>query len=738
MPNNHPNALPIGTQIQEYRIERVLGVGGFGITYLVMDINLDRQFVIKEFFPAAIAVRHRTIVNPQTNLHKKAFQLYVDHFLLEAQNLAKFDHPNIVKVSRFFSANNTAYFVMEYAEGESLQDYLDSIRDPLDEDAVLKIFHPILDALKVVHAQKLLHRDIKPGNILLVRGGEPLLIDFGAAREAIGLDSHSIDAVLTPGFAPAEQYETRSTRQGPWTDLYSVAATMYYCITGRVPVPASDRTSASIYKEPDPLIPIRKFTRDRFCEGSLSVIEQSLKVKYTDRPQTVDEFLRILGGPEQKTIPPTGPSTGPPSGPSDTTEEDARKLLVSSKIKGGDKHFKAGKYALAKKEYQLALGKAKGAEQGKIKKKIAECDRLSDAERSRKFSDAEGARMLFVLSKMKKGDTHFKVGNYALAKKEYQLALDKAKEAERGVIAKKISECDRLSDNQGDQRRLVISRMKDGDRYLSAGKYALAKKQYELAYRIAKNVERGVIRQKIAECVRLSDAEAHRKLFVRSRIIDGDQLLSAGKFALARKQYQLALAEANDAERGALNQSILKTNKHPISVLWLWMCITIVGMALLLWFDRDRSITWLWWVIGIWQFILLANWEIARDRRAGILGIVISVVAISVFWWLATSDLSTDFRLIIVSVTPAAMLWIITSKTPTAGLWCRMLITVAGMALLLWLDSDRSMTWLWWVIGVWQFVLLMSWAAKVESKKKISARLWGIILFAIAVSVFWW
>ena len=213
--NEQPlNALPRGHRLQEYELVRVLGMGGFGMTYLGFDHHLDKAVAIKEYLPSDIATRTADhSVAPQASEFRGDFQWGLERFLDEARTLARFDHRHIVKVYRFFEAHGTAYIVMEYAEGETLSAYLER-KGTLSEAELKGILYPLLDGLAVVHGADFLHRDIKPGNIVLRdTDGSPVLLDFGSARQAIGAKSRSVTSIVTPGYAPIEQYSSRG-RQG--------------------------------------------------------------------------------------------------------------------------------------------------------------------------------------------------------------------------------------------------------------------------------------------------------------------------------------------------------------------------------------------------------------------------------------------------------------------------------------------------------------------------------------------
>ena len=282
------NALPRGHRLQEYELVRVLGFGGFGMTYLGFDHNLDKAVAIKEYLPSDIATR--TVdhsVAPQASDFRGDFQWGLERFLDEARTLARFDHRHIIKVHRFFEAHGTAYIVMEYAEGETLSAYLER-KGTLKEAELKGILYPLLDGLEVVHGADFLHRDIKPGNIVLRdTDGSPVLLDFGAARQAIGAKSRSVTSIVTPGYAPIEQYSSRGD-QGPWTDIYALGGMCYRALTGQVPDDATDRVRN------DPLIPVAERCAGQASREFLSAIDMALSVDEGDRPQSIAAWRAAL------------------------------------------------------------------------------------------------------------------------------------------------------------------------------------------------------------------------------------------------------------------------------------------------------------------------------------------------------------------------------------------------------------------------------------------------------------
>lgn len=278
---HHRLALPQGTRIQDFEFHRVLGQGGFGITYLGWNMALDIPVAIKEYLPSDLATREYDLsVVPQSSQAASDFEWGLGRFIDEARILARFHHPNIVRVHHFFQAHSTAYIVMEYAEGETLSAFLER-KGTLTEAELKAILYPLLDGLEVVHRADFLHRDIKPGNIIIRdEDNSPVLLDFGSARQAIGTRSRSVMSIITPGYAPIEQYSSRGD-QGPWTDIYALGGVCYRALTGEVPEDATERVRN------DPLIPVSERCVGQASVGFLSAIDWALQVDEGDRPQSV-------------------------------------------------------------------------------------------------------------------------------------------------------------------------------------------------------------------------------------------------------------------------------------------------------------------------------------------------------------------------------------------------------------------------------------------------------------------
>jgi len=279
-------ALAPGQAVLEYRIEKMLGGGGFGITYLAQDINLQLPVAIKEYFPGELAVRAADLsVHVRSGENRGQFQWGLERFLDEARALASFRHPNIVRVLRYFKENGTAYIVMEYESGDPLKRWL-AKQPALDQQALLKIIYPLMDGLESVHKVNFLHRDIKPDNIYIRADGTPVLLDFGAARRLTG--NQDMTNIVSPGFAPFEQYHSKG-HQGPWTDVYSLGAVMYWMTTGHKPMESASRVR-------EDTMPKAADTASAVVFGAplLRAIDWAMTPNETQRPQDVAALRQAL------------------------------------------------------------------------------------------------------------------------------------------------------------------------------------------------------------------------------------------------------------------------------------------------------------------------------------------------------------------------------------------------------------------------------------------------------------
>jgi serine/threonine protein kinase len=284
MPAPHfRNALAMQSMLQEYRIEQVLGAGGFGITYRARDTNLDKDVAIKEYLPGELAMRAPDgQVVAQATQHEAGYKWGLERFLGEARTLGKFSHPNIVRVLRYFEANATAYVVMDYEKGDPLKTVLQL--DPQPPEAKVKAWlAPLLEGLAAVHAVGFLHRDIKPDNIFIRADGKPVLIDFGAARQAMGGETKSLTSILTPGYAPLEQYSGEG-KQGPWTDLYAMGGVLYRAVVDKNPPDAVSRVRG------DSLASGLAGAKGKYSDTFLRAIEWALALDEKQRPQSVAQW----------------------------------------------------------------------------------------------------------------------------------------------------------------------------------------------------------------------------------------------------------------------------------------------------------------------------------------------------------------------------------------------------------------------------------------------------------------
>lgn len=314
-------ALPPGRTVGRYEVLEVLGQGGFGITYRVRDTQLDREVALKEYLPPALAIRQDgASVLPRSTEVANDFSWGRERFVAEGRTLAKLhDAPSIVKVFDFVETNGTSYMVMELVQGGTLEDRVRS-RGPLSPAEVDALLAPLLEGLEQVHDTGYLHRDIKPGNILLNEAGSPTLIDFGAARLAVAGRSSTMTAIFTPGYAAPEQFATG--KQGPWTDIYGLAATLHHAITGEAPPSAFDRLLDDTY------LPLAERGLAGFPAALLSGIDAGLTVRFEDRPETIAAWRPLLGASPidpnvtlvmpQPVVPPAPPTMPtPPTPPSE-------------------------------------------------------------------------------------------------------------------------------------------------------------------------------------------------------------------------------------------------------------------------------------------------------------------------------------------------------------------------------------------------------------------------------------
>ena len=321
--------LPVNTVLDgSYRIARVVGSGGFGITYEAEDINLGTMVAIKEYYPFDFGDRDRTMsVRPKSDRHKQTFEWGRSNFLQEARTLARFEHPSIVRVTRVFEANSTAYMVMRFEQGQSFEEWLRDLGRPPTQEELDFVIAPLLDALQMMHAANFLHRDIAPDNIIIRTDGTPVLLDFGAARRAVAEMSRSLTGIVKAGYSPHEQYTSDGRLQGPWSDLYAFGGTLYRAVTGKAP------EEATLRFDEDHMAPAAQAAKGRYRRDFLGAIDTCLKVRHSERPRTVAQLRPMLLGAKsqpkgtQRLIEPTYklPSERAPSAGASALRQVARR-----------------------------------------------------------------------------------------------------------------------------------------------------------------------------------------------------------------------------------------------------------------------------------------------------------------------------------------------------------------------------------------------------------------------------
>jgi serine/threonine protein kinase len=314
-PADDLNALPAGTRFGELELQRLIGSGGFGLVYLAKDHALDRLVAVKEYMPGSLAQRTGgSKVSVRSASAQETFEIGLRSFVNEARLLARFDHRSLLKVYRFWEANGTAYLCMPYLQGVTLKEWRETQGRAPDAQWLLRLLLPMLDALGQLHAAGVVHRDVAPDNIYLpADGGDAILLDFGAARRAIGDRTQTLTAIIKPSYAPLEQYDGAcSLKQGPWTDLYALAAVVHYLITGRTP-PAATRRALD-----DDYAPLSAQLLPGYPEALLAAVDWALALKPADRPQSVGQFRDALLGHLDVPVSVVRPPRDSPSRPEPT------------------------------------------------------------------------------------------------------------------------------------------------------------------------------------------------------------------------------------------------------------------------------------------------------------------------------------------------------------------------------------------------------------------------------------
>lgn len=286
---SQPNqSLPNGYRLNEYTIVRKIGGGGFSMVYLARD-DANNPVAVKEYLPGALVLRTEGSVVVQANSedNRNVFRHGMKCFFEEGRALAKINHPNVIRVTNFFRANDTVYMVMRFERGKTLQQHIQAHRGNIRESFIRRVFAQLMTGLREVHTHKLLHLDIKPSNIYIRLDGSPVLIDFGAARQTLNQEESRLQPMYTPGFAAPEQYHERE-RLGPWTDVYSIGASIYACLAGYPPQAADARLLN------DKLSLARETWRGEYSDQLLETIDQCLQLNYMERPQSIFALQKIL------------------------------------------------------------------------------------------------------------------------------------------------------------------------------------------------------------------------------------------------------------------------------------------------------------------------------------------------------------------------------------------------------------------------------------------------------------
>jgi serine/threonine protein kinase/TPR repeat protein len=459
---SYPDALPAQYRLHWYVLERVLGQGGFGITYLARDTNLDQPVAIKEYLPVDVATRRPDAsVRSRTEELSERYRWGLERFIREARTLAKFDHPAIVRVHSVFEINDTAYMVMRFEKGESLAALLER-RRTLPESDLLRIVLPILDGLELVHNAGFIHRDIKPDNIYIRDDGSPVLLDFGSARHALG-HARTVTILVAPGYAPFEQYYSTGENQGPWTDLYSLGATCYRAIAGIEPMDAIARSKGILGSTREILVPAAMIGSARYSPGLLQAVDHALEFAEKDRPQSIAEWRSALKSgsapaPEPVRLAAPMPAATPASAPASAGSVRGPVIwatlgaVVAAAIAAGvmlwprpvptpvvddqaqpqeeERRKKEALDAAAKQEAAAALKKQQEAEAAQ-----KERDRIAAEEKQRRLDEAarkEQERQIALLQlEYKRLREQRLKDEAALKQREQKLANDKLKLEER-------------------------------------------------------------------------------------------------------------------------------------------------------------------------------------------------------------------------------------------------------------------------------------------------------------------
>ena len=514
-----------------YRILRVVGSGGFGITYEAEDINLDTVVAIKEYYPYDYGERDGTLsVRPRSERHKETFDWGKANFLQEARTLARFEHPSIVRVTRVFEAHATAYMVMRFERGSSFETWLRDLRRLPTQAELDRIVAPLLDALEMLHAADFLHRDIAPDNIIVRRDGTPVLLDFGAARRAVAEMSQALTGIVKAGYSPHEQYSSDARLQGPWSDLYALGGTLYRAIAGKHP------EEATLRFDEDHMPPAVQIGRGRYRLGFLTAIDACLKMRHSERPRSVaalrpmlledgrHDRTRLVDAPDSRT-----------AGASRRGSSWHIILAAAVAIFGG---------AYGGYEFMRWQTPEDVSTEAKRKASQAEAKRAAD-EAARRQAELKRQADAEALRRQKEAEE----------KRQAELEVQRQKEAE----AKRQAELKRQADAEALRRQKEAEEKRQAELEVQRQKEAEAKRQAELkrqadAEALKRQKEAEEKRQAELEVQRQKEAEAKRQAELKRQA--EAEALKRQKEAEEKRQAELEVQRQKEAE--AKRQAELK------------------------------------------------------------------------------------------------------------------------------------------------------------------------------------
>jgi hypothetical protein len=528
-----------------YRIDRVIGSGGFGITYEAEDVKLKTTVAIKEYCPEEFGYRDASLsVRPKSERQTKTFEWGRSSFLQEAQTLARFRHPSVVQVTRVFEAYSTAYMVMIFERGQSFEKWLKRLERLPTQEELDKIAGPLLGALEMMHAESFLHRDIAPDNIIVRADGTPVLLDFGAARRAVAEESRSLTGIVKAGYSPQEQYAADGRLQGPWTDIYAFGATLYRAVSGKVPEESTLRAID------DHLLPAVSVGGGRYRSGFLLAIDACLQVHHSARPQSVAQLRPLLFAPAPR-------STAPPI---DTRKMEATEPTRVPQARGSSKPW----WAVA-----AMLVVAGGGAFGGLQYARWQADERGGIELdSKRKADQELQRQADAAAAIKRADEEAQTRARAETGAKHRAEESEAKRLVDAEVVKKKAEEERARKVTEAKLKAEEEAKRQADADAAARKAEEARLARVRAVAEAKREEE--LRMSAAEEVRRKEEEARRNAEVAAEekrlaaIADGDMRVEfVRKVQLVLKRtgcYDGALTGRSDDAQEGLNKLVDNAN----------------------------------------------------------------------------------------------------------------------------------------------------------------------------------